>query len=342
MRPQIFLGAVVEYKGSLSIQFKKSDGTAINSTAYSLSATSYARKQTIYFDLPVTDTDLNWSLTDYSDSGDLVFDVTFISQPLDAGEPKLFQYVKVNHTTAITVEVLDSAGSSKGKYKLPANPTNQTIFAIKEPFFDNYAILKKDGSQGFDTLKGYQFITQDQLGTDLKLFTGAIVEYNNTTESTADTFTINFKTTDGNSVLASAHTLSKSGRNIDFIYFDEPVKDTDLIWDITMTDAGTKDYDFVSKVTYLSIPITQLTQDGTKHLFTHLEVEHTVSATVTVYDSSDSDGGYLSSKELPANSSGKTLIALQNPFVDYYGYVKVESGSISAARLIKMDANEGA
>ena len=348
MKPQIFLGAIVEYKGLVSIKFKKSDGvTIIDTTTHTLQGVAYARKETIYFANPVTDTDLTWELSDYTSSEDLVFNVEFISQTLEAGEPKLFTYVKVNHTDSSTIDILDSSGSSQGVHYLPANPLNQTIVAIKNPFYDNYGIIKTASGGSPNTLKGYQFVNTD-ISADLKLFTGAIVEYyNRSYGSSNETMTINFKKTDGTSILSSAHSLSKAGRNIDFISFltdnvSGAVKDTDLLWSITNSS---DDYDFVSKITFLSIPITQLTQDGTKHLFTHLEIEHTEAVTITVYDSSDTDGGsgdeYLKDKQLPVNSSGKTLVALQNPFVDYYGYITVSSGTVTSFRLLKA-TEEGA
>ena len=344
MKPSLFLGFVAEYKGSFTIDIKKKDGTTALSS-YSLAASTYARTETVYFADPISDTDLSWELSGYDAAADILYNIQFITQDLKANEPKLFLYCTVRHSGAATVVVRNEAGTSKGTYVLPANPTNQTTFALNAPFLGHYAFLTTT-SGTTNLIQAYEFTTA-QPSVDIKMFTGAVVEYYGGGDDDTTENKIKFKKTDGNYVEDTQTTpaeieveLTETGNAMKVINFPEPIFDTDLVWEIS-TD--TDNDDLVKKVTFKSVTLPQMTQDMTKHLFTHLEVEHTAAIDdITVYDSNfDATGNYLTTKALEANSTGKTLLALQNPFVDYFGYVvqngKTGEGDISSFRLLKAD-----
>jgi len=238
-----------------------------------------------------------------------VFNYTVDYDVLETTKNKeLFEYLEIEHTSAITYEVYDSNGTLKGSSKsLLANKSGVTRVALGTTFFDYYGYLNVTAG----TVLRYNLVPR-KLSAKPRLFIGAIIKY-------VGIFNIDFNDATGSATSQSIG-LSSSISKTEKVVFTSPISDIDILWDIS---SYSESADMIYNIEFITVDI-EITPDKPKQLFEFIELEHSTAVTFEIKNSAST---VIETRTVPISEAGKSLIAINNPFVDYYSFINITSGT---------------
>lgn len=133
------------------------------------------------------------------------------------GNKQLFHTMTIEHTDAVTFDVLDSSDSVIESRSLAANSTGRTTLVLNNPTIDYYVTISSDDTNLVDYA-----VAAQPLNSRLSKFVSIYIEYEGDV-------TMNLTHSDGSSVYANPVELSSNSLKAELINLPAELIDTDLI-----------------------------------------------------------------------------------------------------------------